>query len=201
MTVSRVVAVVEGHGECEAVPELIRRIARDIDPGYVVEVPHPIRVPASKLVKEGEIERSVKLAGSQAGSRGAVVVIVDCDDGCPAQEAPALLERARAARPDLPIAVILAKREFECWFLAAADSLRGRRGLPGTLQPPEDPESVRDAKGWLSNRMAGNRVYTETEDQAALTAVFDMTAARRADSFDKCYRDLETILRRLRARP
>ena len=35
MTEVRIAAIVEGHGECEAVPILIRRIAETIDPGFV----------------------------------------------------------------------------------------------------------------------------------------------------------------------
>jgi hypothetical protein len=42
--------------------------------------------------------------------------------------------------------------------------------------------------------MPRNRRYAETTDQAALTSVFDMQAARRADSFDKCYREIVRLL-------
>jgi hypothetical protein len=40
--------------------------------------------------------------------------------------------------------------------------------------------------------------YSETDDQPAFTAVFDMAAARRADSFDKCYRSISEMLRALK---
>jgi len=196
----RIIAIVEGHGECEAVPELIRRIARDIDPGFVPVVLPPIRVPASRLLKEGEIERSIDLAARKLQGHGGIVVIVDCDwdGGCPARDGPALLGRARRARADYPISVVLAKKEFEAWFLAAAESLRGRLGLPLTLESPPDPENIRDAKGWLSDRMPHGASYSATDDQPALTAVFDMATARRADSFDKCYRELSGMLHALR---
>jgi len=118
--------------------------------------------------------------------------------GCPARDGPSLLTRARKVRPDTPVAVILAKQEYEAWFLAAAESLRGKRGLPGTLVSPPDPESIRGAKGWLSRMMPGGSGYSETDDQPALTAVFDMTMARRADSFDKCYRETRRLLEGLR---
>jgi len=38
--------------------------------------------------------------------------------------------------------------------------------------------------------MVTGRKYRETLDQAALTASFDMVAARRTDSFDKLYREV-----------
>ena len=200
MTEVRIAAIVEGHGECEAVPILIRRIAETINPGFVPRVLPPLRVPASRLLKEGEMERSVDLAGRKLQGRGGIVIIVDCDweDGCPAEDGPVLLKRAVATRGDLPIAIILAKREFEAWFLAAAESLRGKYGLPNNLEPPPDPEGIRGAKEWLSDKMTLGRSYAETTDQPAFVTVFDMNAARRADSFDKCYRDIKSMLEQLR---
>jgi hypothetical protein len=194
----KIAAIVEGHGECEAVPILIRRIAQDIAPDFVPKVLSPFRVPASRLSRAGELERTIVLAANKLQAMGGIVVIIDCDDGCPAQDGPVLLRRAMAVRSDLPIAVILAKREFEAWFLAAADSLRGRRGLPNNLEPPEDPESVRGAKEWLSHKMSLGGSYKATIDQPAFTALFDMNAARAADSFDKCYREIRHMLETLR---
>ncbi|MGN9894906.1 hypothetical protein [Micromonospora sp. L31] len=81
---------------------------------------------------------------------------LDADDHCPADLGPRLLHRAQAARPDVKVCVVLANREFEAWFLAAAKSLGGLRGLPDVLEPPAYPEAKRDAMGWLSERMAGH---------------------------------------------
>jgi hypothetical protein len=200
MTEARIAAIVEGHGECEAVPILIRRIAQTIDLGFVPRILPPLRIPASRLLKQGEIERSVDLAARKLQGKGGILIIVDCDweDGCPAEDGPILLRRAVAARGDLPIAVILAKREFEAWFLAAAESLRGKFGLPGDLESPAYPESIRGAKEWLTDKMPSGRAYAETTDQPAFAAVFDMNTARRADSFDKCYRDIRSLLEQLR---
>ena len=201
MTEVRIAPIVEGQGECEAVPILIRRIASTIDDGFVPRVLQPQRVPVQRLRKEGELERSVTLAARKLRGRGGIVILVDCDweGGCPAQDGPALLERAKAARCDMPISVILARHEFEAWFLAAAESLRGRRGLPQDLEPPRHPEAIRGAKEWLSGKMPPGASYTETEDQPAFAALFDFDRARQAsDSFDKCFRDIEHILRILR---
>src|SRR5215208_1860233 len=134
--------IVEGHGEIDAVPLIIRRISREIDPGLMVTIHQPFRVPRSKLVKPGELERAVELAGRRAGENGAIFIILDSDDECPAALGPELLDRARRVRPDRLISVVLAKHEFEAWFLAAAESLRGRRGLAADLESPPDPESI-----------------------------------------------------------
>jgi hypothetical protein len=149
-------------------------------------------------MKEEELNRSVQLAARKLQGRGGLLILVDCDDGCPARDGPALLRRAQQVRPDIPIAVVLAKKEFEAWFLAAAQSLRNKRNLPDTLMCPPHPEEIRDAKGWLSDKMPRGICYSETSDQAALTENFDMFAARRADSFDKCYRGIHKMLSALR---
>ena len=121
-----IASIVEGHGEIEAVPVLVRRVALDLDPGLVPRILKPQRLPASLLLKAGELERSVELAGRKVGDLGGVVVVLDCDwhGSCPATDGPALLARARATRGDLPISVVLARMEFEAWFLAAAESIK-----------------------------------------------------------------------------
>jgi hypothetical protein len=146
------------------------------------------------------MERSLDFAARKLEGRGGIVIIVDCDweNCCPAEEGPLLLKRALATRGDVPIAVVLAKREFEAWFLAATESLRGKFGLPGNLESPAYPESIRGAKEWLTDKMPPGRAYAETTDQPAFAAVFDMNTARRADSFDKCYRDIKNMLEQLR---
>lgn len=132
------------------------------------------------------------LAARKIAGVGAVLILLDGDDDCPAELGPQLAQRVAEVRNDLPSAVVLAKREFEAWYLAAAESLRGLRGLYADLQPPPDPEAVRGAKEWLAERMTGG--YSETLDQPALAAQFDLDLARRAPSFDKCYREVVRLL-------
>lgn len=193
----KIACIVEGHGEIEAVPVLIRRVAANRYPELPIDVPPPIRVNRNKIVKEDELEHAVELAALQAGLQGAIFIILDSDDDCPAKLGPELLQRALQVQSNLPIAVVLAKREFEAWFLAAADSLRGQRGLKNELQPPNNPEEIRGAKEWLTHQMESNRKYKETLDQPAFTARFDFEQARHADSFDKCYRDIVRLLHEL----
>ena len=190
--------IVEGHGEVEAVPILIRRLALQIDPTLYVNIPPPIRISKSKLVKEGELEKAVELIARKVAPAGAILVLLDSDEDCPATLGPTLLARAKLARSDLPVTVVLAKHEYEAWFLAAAPSLRGQRGLRDDLERPNDPEAIRGAKEWLSDRMPDNQSYVETLDQPAFTKSFDLDQARQSDSFDKCRREVERLLRDLR---
>ncbi len=197
MTV-KIGCIVEGKGEEGAVPILIRRIAESLYPELLIDTPHPFRVSRNQVVKTGEIERAVNLTARKLGGRGAIFVLLDSDDDCPAELGPALLCRALEARSDLPITVVLAQCEFEAWFLAAAESLRNYKGLKNDLESPNNPEEIRGAKEWLSQRMKGNRRYSPTADQPGLTKCFDLDQARHADSFDKCYREIVYLLDELR---
>jgi hypothetical protein len=197
----RIAAIVEGHGEVEAVPVLIRRIAAQTDTSLAVEIPPPIRVPANRLRKMGELERTVELAVRKLGGKGGVFILMDCDwdNGCPKWDAPILLDRARTARPDVSISLVLAYKEYEAWFIAAVESIKHRLGVSGNLESVPDPEGIRGAKEWLSRRMPRGQPYAETIDQPALTQLFDIQAARRASSFDKCYREIVSMLEKLKA--
>jgi hypothetical protein len=195
----RIGCVVEGHGEVESVPVLVRRIAQQLDPALVVAIPHPVRVTKSKLLKPGELERAAELAALNAGREGGILVVLDSDEDCPAELGPRLLGRVRAARIDLLSAVVLAKREFESWFLASAESLRGQRGLPQDLESPDRPEEIPGAKEWLSHRTLSG-AYASTVDQASFTHAIDLRLARRAESFDRCYRKIAFMLETLRSR-
>ena len=196
MTV-KIGCIVEGHGEVEAVPILIRRVAARHYPELTTVIPTPIRIPRNKVFKVGELERAVGLAVRNIKQQGAIFIILDSDDDCPAQLGPSLLHRISQIFHNMPIAVVLAKHEFEAWFLAAAESLRGQRGLQNDIIPPNDPETIRGAKEWLRQRMESGRTYREKRDQPAFAALFDIEQARQADSFDKCYRDIVRLLEEL----
>jgi hypothetical protein len=67
--------------------------------------------------------------------------------------------------------------------------------LPQDLAPPPDPEAVRDAKGWLSDRTPRGRSYKPTVDQAALAQIFDLDLAQGARSFRKFIKDVLELAR------
>jgi Domain of unknown function (DUF4276) len=122
-----------------------------------------------------------------------VLILIDSEGECPAQLGPRLLARARDLRSDLAIHVVLAHTMFEAWFLAAAKSLAGQKGLPADLIDHDSPENIQNSKAWLDGKMPTNRKYSETADQPALTGVFNLESARRCSSFDKFCRELAAI--------
>lgn len=188
-----VVPIVEGYGEVEAVPVLLRRIAEMTYPGPLLKINHPIRVKIGSFLKDVEyFKKQVTLAAAKAAqSGGFVLILLDCEDDCPAVLGPQILEDAKAVRNDMNYVVVLAYREYESWFLASAPSLRGIYGFPLDLEPPADVEAIRDAKGWLGSRM--DRKYDVTTHQLEFTNRFDISEARTNKSFNRCFERITTM--------
>ena len=86
--------IVEGHSEVQSVPVLIRRIAAELYPKLVIDIPRPNRVHKDQVVKIDELEREVELTTRKINRQGAILIILDSDDNCPAELGPALLDRA-----------------------------------------------------------------------------------------------------------
>lgn len=191
-----IVPIVEGHGEVESVPILLRRIALRVAPGLFARVNPPTRIKIGSFLNDGEyFGRYVSLAAAKARQTGGLVLILlDCDDDCPAALGPQILARAQGVCSDVPYVVALAHREFEGWFIAALESLREFGGFSGNIEKPVDPEVFRDAKGWIrARRPAG---YDPMIDQAAFTTTFDLNEATLAPSFARLLRHLEAYFRR-----
>lgn len=189
----------EGDGEEDALPILLRRVIAEIAPELYVRVHRPFRRPKGQLKKQEPLARAVDLLARQLTAPRALLILMDADDDCPAELGPQLLAWAHASRQDVPIAVVVANREYETWFVAAADSLRGHRGLASNVEPPDDPEAIRGAKEWLRRYMPTNRPYSSMSHQASFCSAFDLALARaRAPSFDKLCRDVRRLVEALR---
>lgn len=188
------VPIVEGHGEQSAIERLLWRVAREADPTATIRVNPPIRVKADAFCNDASVrDRYVALAAAKAREQdGTVLVLLDSEDECPARLGPDLLVHIGRAVGDVSVLVILAHREYETWFVAAAESLRGEDGLASDSRCPADPEATRDAKGWLSERMAEG--YDPVRHQLAFTRRFDLVAARRVASFDRLCRKISDLV-------
>lgn len=186
--------IVEGQGEQLAVERLLWRIAREVDPAAHLLVNPPIRIKSGTFLNNAqERSRHVKLAAAKArANAGHILVLLDCEDDCPATLGPSLLESVRSDAPDVQVLVCLAHREYETWFIAAVESLHGVEGLSAEAIAPEDPEATRDAKGWLGRWMPHR--YDPVSHQLAFTQRFNLRAARRIDSFDRLYRKVANLL-------
>jgi len=187
-------SVVEGHGEVEALPALIRRIAESVGFAGDLRVNPPIRVKSGSFLNDEDYFRKyvALAAGKAVANGGGLLILLDCEDDCPGTLGPALLQRAQAVRVGVDIFVALAYREYETWFISAAPSLGGRRGKPQDLKAPQDAQQIRNAKGWLGDRM--NVRYDPVIHQLEFTREFDLKLARASRSFDRLYRRIQSFL-------
>ena len=192
---TEIAAIVEGHGEVVSLPILIHRIARRVAPGISLRIEKPLRVHRQRVVLPGQLEYSIETVAKATGRDGRILILLDSNGDCPKVLAGELRRRAELARSDRRIRVVLAKMEYEAWFVASADSLVGHCGITPSTTAVEHAEEIRNAKGWLSRRMPEGKRYSPRRDQPTLTRVFDLDAARSAPSFDKFWRDVHSILR------
>jgi hypothetical protein len=188
----QVVSIVEGDGEVQALPVLLRRLNSWLTPEIFATVQTPIRVHRDRFIRrQEEFERILQFAAKKCSDGGWILVLLDADDDCPVALAEDLQTRARAIVQHRPVSVVIANREFEAWFLAAASSLNGCRGFQWNedRDAPTDSESVRNAKGRLAERMNGVG-YHETIDQPKFANAFDLDLAQNnSRSFRKLCAD------------
>lgn len=191
--------IIEGDGERDALPILLRRVIQAIDPAHYVQFPRPFRRPRGQLKRQHRITEAVDFVRRTLTPPCAILILLDADDDCPAELGPQILAWASAAHGGVPMSVVVANREYEAWFLAAAETLRGHRGLSQDLSSPPNPEGISGAKEWLALHMPRGQPYSPTPHQASFSALMDLEMARRrAPSFDKLCRDVRRLVDALR---
>jgi hypothetical protein len=165
-----------------AVRTLIDRISLELI-GTYVEVAQPFRLDSAKMRKPEELAKAVRLQSARVRDRGGVLVLRDGDDSditCPVELAESLAPDPALAT--VPVEIVIARHEYEAWFLAAAEFLRSHPSIHDDAKAPEDPEGKRDAKTQLRGIM--NESDKETLHQAKFTAVMDLNlAVERSRSF------------------
>jgi len=190
----KIYPIVEGHGEVAAAPVLLRRLVAEAG-CHGVGVGTPIRRTQSQFRGKETVQAAVRLAALQPQC-AAIVLLFDGEDDCPKELAEEVRAWAREAAGEIPCDVVVAYREYETWFVAALESLRGHYGIREDAEAPADPESRRDAKGWLEDFMPGTRA--ETGDQPGMSQTFDMGMAhRRNRSFRKLVKTVGSLLAQL----
>ena len=163
--------VVEGRGELESVPLLLRTHRGAVYQDYrdILGKPVPCHGRDKALVPDG-LEGYVATAAGRPGCR-AVVVLLDSEGDAACQVGPALTQRASAITGK-PVHVSLAEPKYEAWVVASAETL-GLAGL--TFPAPGDPTAA--IKAVLSVK------YVKPTWQPRLTARMDLDlAAGRAAS-------------------
>jgi hypothetical protein len=193
-----IASIVEGHGEVLALPILLRRFMEWKPTTSIVSPLQPIRVHRDRFLnKEDEFRKQLLLAAAKCGNDGWILILLDADDDCPAVLGADIVRRAQQYVPHRKISVVLANREYEAWFIAAAKSLNGVRGFEFSTIEIADAEVPRDAKGWMGMRMSA-RTYREVLDQPAFTSKFDLQQAFDSSrSFRKLCKEWQTHIQDL----
>ncbi len=196
-----VAPIIEGHGETDAVGVLLRRIAAELL-GITIEVVKPFRLPRGKLLpgrpgarrlNPHELSRAldtacISLKYSTPNARRLALLLCDADEDLACELAPQVLSVAGKVRSDLDLICVMARREYETWFIAASESLERYLLLrPGDALVAADPEAY--GEKWISDRFRGPS-YQKTVDQAKLTAAMDLALCERSSSFAKLVREL-----------
>lgn len=177
-TTYTVAAIVEGHGDVQALPVLLRRLEPRL------RYPRPIRVPRPRILDDSALPRYLKMAQAsirEHGGEGGILIVFDADDDCPAELAPRRATFATNAC-GMSCKCVVPTREFEAWLIA------GDRRCQH-----DNPEGPRDAKQVLRATMGR---YTETADQARLAAAADIEDMRR---YCRSFRKLEKVIAEFRA--
>ena len=186
---SRLVCVVEGKGEVQAIPCLCTKVRDYFSVNDWFVDPNPIRFGRGLLVDETsrspnrgprtwELQRAVNLALRRPAT--AVMVVCDADDDCPKAWGPGA---AAVVNGMVRGGAVMAVREYECWLLTSlvrSSHTSGRR-----------IEDIRGAKEHLRSMQPG---YKPALHQLKLTRALDVaTVWALSDSFDKFVRTLAGI--------
>ena len=83
------VPIVEGQSEVESVGVLLRRILT-ADRRSGISIAKPIRVKRNQVVRQGELERALRLAVSTRVGCAGILVLLDADDDDPELLEPSL---------------------------------------------------------------------------------------------------------------
>lgn len=178
----RPVLVVEGDGDLEAVPLLLRRWFPVVGAPGCFPATNPIRCgDLPKIRRPGQLERFVELACSREDG-DSVVLLVDSEDDCPKDVVAELTQRVAeiAERYRKKVGIALMYREYETLFLFGLPELAEKfTHADWALEDVDfdkDWESVRAAKGQVNRLLGKNYFYKETRDQARMTDALDIEA-------------------------
>lgn len=201
----RVVVIVEGHGEEEAIRTLLERVWYELLGGDYIEV-LPWRGKQGQLRKKDGLcpvveAAAIKLhATERTDFRRLLLVMIDTEgEECPKTIVAERVACAKEVRSDAAteIACVMPNPMFETWFAAAALSLRGKNGLPNDLPKPADPEGDSLGKAWVKKHLPSK--YKETIDQPRFVGHMNLAECRDSSrSFRKLVKELA---QRLPAQP
>lgn len=188
--------VVEGKGELDAAQNLLTRLKDDL--GLAMHWAPPRRFTNLHL------ERGIRQAAEVHRIKPeveALLILRDEDDRCPAHSGPEAAGWLRSLALPFPAAVVMLHREYETLFLPCIDLMAGKPlGSGATARPgivagarfDGDPQKIRGAKEWLTQRFPPGKAYKPTLDQLLLTRMISFERLRASEL--PCFGTLERAL-------
>lgn len=185
------ICIVEGEGEVQAVRSLLHKV---IGWESYVDIPRPKNANGrNNLLKEGGLERFLKLARTEPQCDG-VLVLIDADEDCAANLAKDLAARAERLHLPFPVAIVCAKCEYEAWFLASLEAIRGSCDISHDARFEGNVEEIQGPKGWLTRQMPRGTIYRETHHQVRMTEQLEPELVREKS---RSFRRLEHAIQEL----
>jgi hypothetical protein len=201
-------AIVEGHGEVRAVPALMRQWLRLRGLAHVLSTPDlamnakgcgRLKAEYDRGRQRG-VEHYVQQALRRRPLPAGILAILDADDEClkrgpDRRLGPELLARAESVAGPIPVAVVVAHREFEAWLLADLAALRedGRLRLDGKIDESVPPEERPGCKSAMGTLLGASYEPTVHQWMLARALRFSDEARAASRSFDKLVRELERL--------
>jgi len=179
----KIVPIVEGQGEFEAVPKLLNKVLNEMG-RYEFTVALPKNAKGrGNLDKPGGLEGFIELSWCERDC-GATLILMDADKECAVTLAHSYAQRVEAMSLRYPVMIVIAQSEYEAWFLASLPTIAGKKwqdqiGLPSDAEYTEDSEALVGVKGWLSRQLPAGRSYKPAQDQVVLTAMLDLELTRK----------------------
>jgi len=198
----KLVPIVEGAGEVNAVPNLLYKILH-AQHCYDILIDRPLNANGvGNLTKPNGVEGFVQTAALRPDC-GAILILVDADKECALERPRDFSRRLQAIGVRFPVVIVAAKRMYENWILASVETLRGQALSDGTclreeLMLFEDIET-RNGKGELKNWLPEGRAYNEPVDQVAFTQLVEVTLVHpRSRSFQRLWHAVEEAINAIR---
>lgn len=170
--------IVEGQGDEKAAPILVRKILEQHGRYDITLQPTQRRGEYPAVAKNF---KNFFLAAIK--ERAPILWIMDFDAkgyDCPYREAANLAGLAALLRPGWPIAFAFLVKEFETLFLHDEAATRSVfTDIPKQVVFPEQPERIRGAKEWLSEKRPKGMAYKESVHQQKIAAHLNIDLLRQ----------------------
>ena len=193
MSIPKIIPFVEGQGDEQAVPILVKRVLKEVIGEQFASNPVDIcdawRVGHLRKLQNPDNKQWIRLLeAARRNEASAVLLVLDGDNLgklCPVNVAKSLIKSAKpcGAGVGFSVGVVFAMQEMESWFIADAQALSlspntqpSRRAKPLAAIPDNLEDNPRDAKGWLSNNMPND--YKPTIHQAEFASRLNIHTVR-----------------------